>query len=132
MNEQAKLYIGLIAVTLLLFGGLLYIGSREQNKPAESGAAYSTAFAAEAKVMYFYSDACSYCVLQKPILDELAQEGYRVKPMDVAADGSLWRQYNVKGTPTFLTEGGGRLVGFQEKDDLRLFLDTHGGKTITP
>lgn len=130
MSGQVRLYIGLVVVTVALFGGLLYFGSREQSKPAESGAAYSVAFAAEAKVMYFYSDACNYCVLQKPILDELAQEGYRVKPMDVEANRSLWQQYNVRGTPTFVAENGDRVVGLQEKDDLRRFLDEHGGKTV--
>lgn len=133
MSGQAKLYIGLVVVTLALFGGLMYVGSQEQNKPstpAPSGAAYSAAFAEEASVMYFYSDDCYYCQLQKPILNELADEGYRVKPMDVKANPRLWREHNIRGTPTFVAENGDRVVGLQEKDDLRRFLDEHGGKTV--
>lgn len=132
MNPQIKLYAALVVVTLALFGGLLYIGSKEAKKPKEpspTGAAYSAAFADEAKVMYFYSDDCVFCREQKPILDELAEEGYRVKPMDMKADPSFWRQFNIRGTPTFVAENGDRLVGLQKKEDLREFLDVHGGKT---
>jgi thiol-disulfide isomerase/thioredoxin len=133
MTGQLKMYLGVAIATLALFGGLLYVGTRQSSpKPTESakGAAYSTAFAEEASVMYFYSDTCHFCLQQKPILDELAQEGYRVKPMDVLANPGLWRQYNVAGTPTFVAETGDRLVGLQTKEDLRTFLDAHGGKTV--
>jgi thiol-disulfide isomerase/thioredoxin len=132
MNPQLRLYIGLIVVTAALFGGLLYVGSREGSKTSDAptGAAASTAFAEEANVLYFYSDACHFCQLQKPILNELAQEGYRVRPMDVVGNPRFWTQYNIEGTPTFIAENGDRLVGLQEKDDLRQFLDAHGGKTV--
>lgn len=133
MASQTRLIIGLVVVTLALFGGLLYLGSRQGSgpaKPVKSGAAYSTAFAEEASVMYFYSDACHFCLQQKPILDELAAEGYRVKPMDVLNNPGLGRRYNVSGTPTFVAENGDRLVGLQKKDELRAFLDAHGGKSV--
>ena len=134
MNSTVRLYIGIAVATLALFSGLLYLGSREQNQPttpSPTGAAYSVAFAEDAQVKYFYSDACHFCQQQKPILDELAAEGYRVKPMDVQANPGYWQQYGVSGTPTFIAENGDMLRGLQEKDDLRAFLDVHGGKTVS-
>lgn len=129
MNPQIKPYVGLVVVTVALFGGLLYLGSRDKSQ-SPTGAAHSVAFDDSAPVKYFYSDTCYYCKLQKPILDELAGEGYRVKPMDLLANPALGRPYNVTGTPTFVAENGDRVVGLQEKEVLRKFLDAHGGKTV--
>ncbi len=87
------------------------------------------AFASDASpVMYFYSDTCSFCLKQKPILEELAKDGYRVKLMDVRANPTYWQTYQVTGTPTFLSKGGERLSGLQDKETLRAFLDRSGAK----
>lgn len=83
-------------------------------------------FSNEAKVMYFYSDFCHWCQKEKEeVLPELGKEGYKVKPMNVGVEPDLGKQYNISGTPTFIDSNGDRLVGFQEKDALKKFLDEH-------
>ncbi|MBI5036257.1 thioredoxin family protein [Candidatus Micrarchaeota archaeon] len=84
----------------------------------------------ESPVLYFYSDGCHFCQLQKPILDELATEGFKVKKMDVAAHPDYWQQYFVQGTPTFIANNGNgeRLVGMQQKDVLAAWLERNGAK----
>ena len=79
-------------------------------------------------VMYFESPKCHFCLQQKPILLELADEGFRVKDMDVLANPSYWQQYNITGTPTFVAGNGDRLVGLQAKDKLKDWLQEHGAK----
>ena len=80
-------------------------------------------FAEDAKVKYFYSDSCSWCIKQKVILQKLGDEGYKVKPMNVGEDANLWKQYNIEGTPTFIADNGERLTGYQEYDQLKAWLD---------
>lgn len=93
-------------------------------------------FSADAKVMYFYQPKCHYCLLQSPILSELAQEGYRVKSMDATTNADFWAQlsngqdnpksvYKIKGTPSFIADNGDRLEGMQQKEALKAFLDSH-------
>ena len=82
-------------------------------------------FAEDAKIMYFYSDSCHWCVEEKKVLEELGKVGYKVKPMNVGENTDLWRQYNVSGTPTFIAANGERLVGYQTKDPLKKWLDEH-------
>ncbi len=81
-------------------------------------------------VWYFYSDTCQFCIKQKPILEELAQEGYRVKLMDVGRNPSLWKQFQVSGTPTFIADNGKgeRITGLTQKDALRAYLEQNGAK----
>jgi thiol-disulfide isomerase/thioredoxin len=132
MTSTVRGYLIAGAATVALFAGLLFIASREKSTTPSgtSGAAYSLAFDENAKVSYFYSDLCHFCQQQKPILDTLAGEGYRVKPMDVRVNPSLFTQYNISGTPTFVAENNDRLVGLQSEANLRIFLDAHGGKLI--
>lgn len=85
-------------------------------------------FDSASPVMYFYSESCHWCQEQKPILQELADEGYRVNPMNVGAHPEYWSQYNIAGTPTFLAGNGDRLPGFTQKDELKQFFDDHNAK----
>lgn len=83
-------------------------------------------FAEDAKVSYFYSDFCHWCQKEKAeVLEPLSKEGYTVKPMNVGEKPELGTQFQVTGTPTFIASNGDRLVGFQDKDKLKAFLDTH-------
>ncbi|MBU1197412.1 thioredoxin family protein [Candidatus Micrarchaeota archaeon] len=79
-------------------------------------------------VMYFHSDSCHFCAQQKPILRELASEGYRVKLMDVGRNPALWQEYGITGTPAFIAENGERLSGLTQKQALRTFLASNGAK----
>ena len=85
-------------------------------------------FSANAKIMYFYSDTCHWCEQEKTVLGELGAEGYRFKPMNVGTDTSLWEKYQITGTPTFVSAGNERLIGFREKAELQDWLDKNGGK----
>ncbi|HLC38119.1 MAG TPA: thioredoxin family protein [Candidatus Norongarragalinales archaeon] len=82
-------------------------------------------------VMYFYSESCKFCQQQKPILRELAEEGYRVKMMNVDGNPEYWAQYEISGTPTFLAGNGDRQVGLTQKDALRAWLQAHGAKIVS-
>lgn len=90
-----------------------------------AGEIESAYFSETASVMYFYSDGCHWCIEQKKDLEKLAPEGYRVKPMDVGQDQTLWETYKINGTPTFIAENGDRLEGYQTEDKLKPWLDEH-------
>ncbi|MDP2717481.1 MAG: thioredoxin family protein [Candidatus Micrarchaeota archaeon] len=113
----------------LVLGGVLAVVVLASIYLAVGGS--PLAFADDASpVLYFYSDTCQFCLKQKPILEELSAEGYRVKLMDVGRNTALWRQYNISGTPTFIADNGKgeRLVGLTPKDQLRAFFDQNGAK----
>lgn len=82
-------------------------------------------FDANAKVMEFYQPSCGWCIKESSILVDLAKQGYRVKPMNAAADQTLWQKYNVSGTPSFVASNGDKLEGYQTEDALKAFLDSH-------
>jgi len=121
------LYI-LIGILLVGFvGGIGYLKVSEK-KPQENPVKTQTEvyFDDNANVMYFYSPNCSHCIQEKPILTELAKEGFRVKPMNIQDNASLADQYKIKGTPEFISQkDGARLEGFREKDPLRDWLSQH-------
>ena len=112
-----KLFLGIGAVIVLV---VLF---------AFASAGAKIAYADDASpVMYFYQDSCSHCIAMKPILNELAAEGYRVKMMDVARNTNLWQTYKIEGTPTWVAANGERIVGEQSKEALRQWFDSHGAK----
>ncbi|HLD75575.1 MAG TPA: thioredoxin family protein, partial [Candidatus Norongarragalinales archaeon] len=86
LGVGALVVVGILAV--IVFGG-------------------APAYASDASpVLYFYQDACHFCQQQKPILEELAKEGFRVKMMDVRANPGFWNSFKITGTPTFLVKNG--------------------------
>ena len=126
-----KWHLGLIVVILVILVASLvwYFKSPSEEKSASSNQAKGEEsvdfFDETAKVMYFYSDNCSWCSKQKKVLIELAKEGYSVRPMDVGTDPQLFEKYNIQGTPTFISDNGEQLVGFREKAELKTWLDEH-------
>ena len=86
-------------------------------------------FSEDASVMYFYQDTCSWCLKEKDVLNKLADEGYRVKPMNIGSNHpenqGFWQQYDVSGTPAFVTSNGDHLDGYHEYDSLKDWLDKH-------
>ena len=88
----------------------------------------NTHFDDSSPVMYFYTDYCQWCLKEKPLLEELSKEGFRVKPMNVGINTELSSQYSIEGTPTFIASNGDRKVGFMEKEALRVWLASHGAK----
>src|SRR3990167_5800044 len=119
---------------VIIITSLIFVGAAWSKDNKDQSSSFSQAqvagtstdyFAEDAKVMYFYSDFCSWCKKEKEILAQLSPEGYKVKPMDVAKDTNLWQQYNIEGTPTFIAPDGTRLVGYQDKEKLKAFLDKY-------
>ena len=94
-----------------------------------SGKAPSNAhFDDSSPVMYFYTDYCQWCLKEKPLLEELSKEGFRVKPMNVGINQELSTQYEISGTPTFIASNGDRQVGYMDIGPLRNWLASHGAK----
>ncbi len=81
-------------------------------------------------VYYFWRVDCHYCQQQEPILNKLAEEGFRVRVMDVKANPNYYSQYGVEGTPTFIAGNGKgeRKVGLTQEAELREFLLRNGAK----
>lgn len=128
--ENKKWIVGLVVLVLMVAGaifGFSKFGSKQKNDNQQVQGVNTIAeyFSEDATVMYFYSDRCSWCIKQKDILAKLAPEGYRVKPMDVGLDQTLWETYKINGTPTFVAANGDRLEGYQTEDQLKPFLDAH-------
>ncbi len=127
-----KWHVGLIVVILVILVASLvwYLKSPSEKESQILGNQVGKEelvdyFDETAKVMYFYSDNCSWCSKQEEVLIELAKEGYSVRPMDVGTDPQLFEKYNIQGTPTFISDNGEQLVGFREKAELKTWLDEH-------
>lgn len=118
-------WILIIFAVVVLGGWYVFISTSSQDNQNRYEEPY---FDDASPVMYFYSDGCGACRLQKQVLEEIADEGYRVKPMNVGKHPEYWGQYNVRGTPTFLAENEDRLVGYTQKEGLKQFLDEHGAR----
>ena len=68
---------------------------------------------------YFSATWCGPCQRFKPIIQELASEGYHVATLDIDVHKDLAEQYNVRSVPTVVIEENGvevdRVVGMQTK-----------------
>ena len=117
--KTKTLVLGLIALAVVGIAAYVMVSS----------SAKALVFADDnSPVMYFYSDSCIHCKEQKPVLQELAKEGYRVKLMDVLSHPEYWDQYQISGTPTFLAANGDKQVGFTQKEALGVWLESHGAR----
>lgn len=130
--QDKKWILGLVFLIAVI--GLSVWGFGKQSKnptptPQVAGENITTGnedyFSQDAKVMYFYSDYCSWCKKQKDILASISKDGYKVKPMNVGVQTDLWEKYQIKGTPTFIAANGDRLEGYQDADKLKPWLDQH-------
>ncbi len=128
--------IGIIVLILVVGVGLfsyLKVGKKEvvaNPLPSDinqevAGTTTEVYFAEDAKVMYFYTDTCHWCEKEKEVLNELAKEDFRVKGMNLGEKSELAKEYNVSGTPTFISENGDRLEGYQTIDKLKPWLEEH-------
>lgn len=116
---QTKTLVLALAAVVVLFAAAYFF---------TTGVKAASYFDDTSPVMYFYSDQCHYCQQQKPILEKLAGEGFRVKQMDVLAHPEYWAQYGITGTPTFVAANGDKQVGFTEERALREWLAAHNAK----
>ena len=138
MSNKKKIIFAVLAsiLVLIMLWGLIDLANKKSNsvdntQNSESKVAGTSTsdtaayFSDDAKVMMFYSDYCSWCTKEKEVLAEIAKDGYKVKPMNVGKDQSLWQKYSIDGTPAFIAPDGTKLVGYQDKDKMKNFLDKY-------
>lgn len=117
-----------IVVAIVAIGIWGFDKSGQKNTATNNtSTATATYFDTNAKVMYFYSDTCHWCLQEKTVLEKLGAEGYKVKPMNVGNDTSLWTTYSISGTPTFIADSGkgDKFTGFKDYEVLKAWLDQH-------
>ena len=70
-------------------------------------------------IKYFSAVWCGPCKAFKPIMNEIAGEGYSIEFIDVDQEQNKAQQYNVRSIPTVVIEENGvevdRFVGAQPK-----------------
>jgi len=70
-------------------------------------------------VKYFTATWCGPCQRFKPIMQEVANEGYSVQFIDIDSERDIAQQYNVRSVPTVVIEQNGseinRLIGATSK-----------------
>ena len=75
----------------------------------------------------FWATWCGPCMRQGPIVEELAQEGYKVGKIDVDQEPGLAQQFKIMSIPTLLIFKDGkevqRLIGLTPKDTLKKLLE---------
>ena len=64
---------------------------------------------------YFSATWCGPCKSFKPVINEIASEGYSVQFIDIDQSSAIAEQYNVRSVPTVVIEENGvevdRFVG---------------------
>jgi len=64
---------------------------------------------------YFSATWCGPCQTFKPVMNEIASEGYSVQFIDIDQSSTIAEQYNVRSVPTVVIEDNGievdRFVG---------------------
>ena len=73
-------------------------------------------------IKYFSAKWCGPCRTFKPVMEEIASEGYSVQFIDVDESDSLTTQYRVTTVPTVVIEENGiavdRLIGSIPKNQV--------------
>ena len=59
---------------------------------------------------YFSATWCGPCKSFKPVMNEIAGEGYHVEFIDIDNMSDLASKYNVRSVPTVVIEEGGKEV----------------------
>ena len=71
---------------------------------------------------YFSATWCGPCKVFKPVMNEIAGEGYHVEFIDIDNLSDLASKYNVRSVPTVVIEEGGvevdRIVGSVSKQQV--------------
>ena len=61
-------------------------------------------------IKYFSATWCGPCQTFKPVMNEIASEGYHVEFIDIDNLSDLASKYNVRSVPTVVIEEGGKEV----------------------
>jgi|TARA_R110002012_G_scaffold249492_1_gene427071 thioredoxin 1 len=71
---------------------------------------------------YFSATWCGPCKVFKPVMNEIAGEGYHVEFIDIDSLSDLAQQYNVRSVPTVVIEENGkevnRIIGAVSKQSI--------------
>ena len=59
---------------------------------------------------YFSATWCGPCKSFKPVMNEIASEGYSVQFIDIDQSSAIAEQYNVRSVPTVVIEENGSEV----------------------
>jgi hypothetical protein len=77
-NKNWILGLIVIVAAVVVIGIKGFGNSGEKSSTtSNTGTSSATYFDANAKVMYFYSDTCHWCIEEKKVLEKLGAEGYR-------------------------------------------------------
>lgn len=63
---------------------------------------------AETVLLDFHSAMCGPCQQMRPVLQQLAASGYKIRPVDIQRQPQLAAQYGVRRVPTFIALVDGR------------------------
>ena len=61
-------------------------------------------------IKYFSATWCGPCQTFKPVMNEIASEGYSVQFIDIDQSSALTESYNVRSVPTVVIEENGSEV----------------------
>ena len=61
-------------------------------------------------IKYFSATWCGPCQTFKPVMNEIASEGYSVQFIDIDQSSALAESYNVRAVPTVVIEENGSEV----------------------
>ena len=61
-------------------------------------------------IKYFSATWCGPCQTFKPVMNEIASEGYSVQFIDIDQSSGLTESYNVRSVPTVVIEENGSEV----------------------
>lgn len=112
MDKTGYFVIGVIIIFII---SMFYLSSSSNSTEPY--------FSDSSPVLYFYREDCVHCVAMKPILSDLAKEGFRVKPMEFYSHPEDATKYSVQGTPTWINPlNNDKLVGETSIEYLRTFL----------
>lgn len=74
-------------------------------------------------VLEFRSERCPACDRLQPVLDQLVQEGWVIRTVDVERERSIAERYRIRQVPTMVVRAGGeevdRIVGYVGVEELR-------------
>ena len=73
-----------------------------------------------AEVMYFYHDGCGVCNYIKPALEQLGNEGYKIRGINVYSD-QIPEGIEITGTPTFVAPDGEMVEGIKQGETVDQF-----------
>lgn len=74
------------------------------------------------KLVEFYTDWCSFCQKQKPIIEDLSKHGVWIGIINAEKFKNIAKKYDITGFPTFLLFKNGEIIsklsGFHDKSSL--------------